>query len=243
MDNQEAKFILKAYRPGGADASDPMFAEALAQAERDPQLRAWMEREQQLDRVVAEKLRGVPVPAGLRETILTGARVSRAPARTWWQQPWPAAAAAAVAIAAGVALWQVRLLTAPWKEFAAVAINDLRVGQHGGHGAEQGRLQAALGEPGWRLSAGLPVEFGRLKADGCRTFKVAGREVLEICFVREGREFHLYVMRRDDAGWADQVQEPRFADEAGLSSMVWTDARHVYALVGEGGRAALKALL
>jgi len=36
MNNQEAKFILAAYRPGGQDASDPLFAEALEQVRRDP---------------------------------------------------------------------------------------------------------------------------------------------------------------------------------------------------------------
>jgi len=30
MNNDEAKFILRAYRPGGPDAADPQFAEALA---------------------------------------------------------------------------------------------------------------------------------------------------------------------------------------------------------------------
>ena len=44
MNNQEAKFILGAYRPGGRDAVDPMFSEALAQAGRDPELRAWFEK-------------------------------------------------------------------------------------------------------------------------------------------------------------------------------------------------------
>ena len=32
MNNQEARFILGAYRPDGRDASEPRFAEALAQA-------------------------------------------------------------------------------------------------------------------------------------------------------------------------------------------------------------------
>src|SRR5258706_136048 len=38
MNNQEAKLILQAYRCGGQDASDPLFAEALEQARRDPEL-------------------------------------------------------------------------------------------------------------------------------------------------------------------------------------------------------------
>ena len=41
MTNERAKFVLGAYRPNGADAKDPMFAEALEQAKRDPNLAAW----------------------------------------------------------------------------------------------------------------------------------------------------------------------------------------------------------
>ena len=40
MDNQTAKKILSAYRPDGTDATDPVFQDALAQCERDPQMRA-----------------------------------------------------------------------------------------------------------------------------------------------------------------------------------------------------------
>ena len=50
MNNQEAKLILQAYRPGGRDTFDPLFAEALEQARRDPELQKWFaERKQALD--------------------------------------------------------------------------------------------------------------------------------------------------------------------------------------------------
>jgi hypothetical protein len=38
MDNREAKFVLSAYGPGGQDAGDARFAEALEQVRRDPML-------------------------------------------------------------------------------------------------------------------------------------------------------------------------------------------------------------
>ena len=53
MKNQEAKFILGAYRPDGQDAGDPVFAEALSQAERDPDLRTWFERGRKFDTTVS----------------------------------------------------------------------------------------------------------------------------------------------------------------------------------------------
>ena len=62
MDNQEAKFILSAYRPGGQDASDPRFAEALEQARRDPVLERWFSESIAFDAAMTEKLGAIAVP-------------------------------------------------------------------------------------------------------------------------------------------------------------------------------------
>src|ERR1039458_1792759 len=85
MNNNEAKFLLCAYRPGGRDADDPAFAGALAQARQDPALGAWFAREQAFDTMMASQLGSIAPPPGLREAILTGASVSRASpvARRW----------------------------------------------------------------------------------------------------------------------------------------------------------------
>ena len=86
MTNEEAKFMLQGYRPNGSDADNQAFAEALAQAERDPQLRAWFEREQAFDAVVAEKLTELVPPAGLRGSILAGTKLSSQPETS--KQSW-----------------------------------------------------------------------------------------------------------------------------------------------------------
>ena len=41
MDEQEARLILQAYRPGEADKGDPHFDEALKEAARNPALARW----------------------------------------------------------------------------------------------------------------------------------------------------------------------------------------------------------
>ena len=102
MNNTEAKFILNAYRPNGRDANDATFSAALAQAKSDPALSVWFAREQAHGAAVAAKLHEVVPPAGLREAILAGGRVSgeklSAPVttqRSFWNRPvWLAAAAA-----------------------------------------------------------------------------------------------------------------------------------------------------
>src|SRR6266852_9182231 len=84
MDNHEAKFILSAYRPGGQDAGDPRFVEALEQARRDPMLEQWFRDSVAFDSAMTDKLRAIEVPADLRQNILVGVKVSR-PLR--WSNP------------------------------------------------------------------------------------------------------------------------------------------------------------
>ncbi len=67
MDNLEAKFVLNAYRPGGQDANDPRFAEALEQVRRDPVLERWFVDSIAFDMAMTEKLRAIEVPPDLRE--------------------------------------------------------------------------------------------------------------------------------------------------------------------------------
>jgi anti-sigma-K factor RskA len=103
MTHHEARFILGACRPDGRDAADPMFTEALALAERDPELRRWFERQRSLDATLAAKLQQVAPPAELREAIMAGVRASQ-PRRPWWAHRGWLAAAAAIAIIATVSV-------------------------------------------------------------------------------------------------------------------------------------------
>ena len=96
MNDEQIKFLLGAYRPGGRGAIDPALAEALEETKRSPELRAWFEREQAFGAAVTDKLRAVAPPAGLREAILAGGRLGvRTP---WWRRPMTLAVAAGVAL-------------------------------------------------------------------------------------------------------------------------------------------------
>ena len=73
MTEQEARFILQSYRPGGEDKDDPQFAEALREAERNPELARWLAEEQAFDCAVAAQLAALPAPFGLKTRILAQA--------------------------------------------------------------------------------------------------------------------------------------------------------------------------
>lgn len=228
MDNQEAKFILKAYRAGGADADDPLFRNALEQARRDPSLSAWLAQEQARDQAIGAKLRAVPVPPGLRDAILAGARVGARP-RAAWRHPGWMALAAAIVVAFGVTfLWRQTTIRRSMDGFATFVTDDLRHGRHGGSGEDVHQLQAVLSNPATVLAHGLDLDPQHLRQTGCRTLTFAGRDVMEICFSRGGSEFHLYVMVRDRTLPAGQG--PRFASAEGASAAVWTDKRFAYAV-------------
>jgi len=70
MNSHEAKRLLEMLRPGEVDSADPRFAEALQQAETDPELSRWFADQKQFDRAFASALKDVPIPADLRQTIL-----------------------------------------------------------------------------------------------------------------------------------------------------------------------------
>jgi hypothetical protein len=70
MDKEEAKFVLQSFRPDGADAIDPAFAEALAVAAADREVGDWLAHERAADAAFAEALNALEIPEDLRESIL-----------------------------------------------------------------------------------------------------------------------------------------------------------------------------
>ena len=77
MDKEEARFILRCFRPDGADAENPDFAEALAWAAKDRELGEWLARERASDAGFAAALNSVTIPSILREEILVSLAMER----------------------------------------------------------------------------------------------------------------------------------------------------------------------
>ncbi|BCU76690.1 hypothetical protein [Luteolibacter sp. LG18] len=77
MDKEHARFVLRSFRPDGADAGDPDFAGALRLAAEDRELGEWLAAERGQDAAFSEALGRVPIPHDLREDILAGFAVAR----------------------------------------------------------------------------------------------------------------------------------------------------------------------
>ena len=248
MNTQQAKFILQGYRPNGADAGDATFGEALQQARDDFALRDWFAREQAFDGAVSAKLNEVLAPAGLREAILAGGRLtgSTTTQRRWWRRPpaaWLAVAASiALLFALSLAFWPGQA-TADSSLGAFVLTDASHSETHGGHGDATGALQAMLSQPATRLGGHLPVDFAVLHKAGCRTLNFKEHEVLEVCFKRNGVWFHCYIAQREDFPALAATVAPVLVDRKGVSIVTWADPALLYVVVSKTGRAALEQLL
>lgn len=70
MDKEQARFILRSFRPDGADVGDPDFAEALKLAVENRELGEWLASERAFDAEFADALGTVDLPENLREDIM-----------------------------------------------------------------------------------------------------------------------------------------------------------------------------
>jgi hypothetical protein len=77
MDKEQARFILRCFRPDGADAMNPDFEGALRMAAEDRELGEWLARERAHDATFGEALASVPLPCDLRGAILAGLAAER----------------------------------------------------------------------------------------------------------------------------------------------------------------------
>lgn len=249
MTPDEAKFILRARRPGDRDAGDPAFADALKAAEADAALNAWHGREERRDAALAAKLGEIAPPPGLREAILAGARASDTRSSGHviaWRYPVWLAVAAAVAILMSVVVRQTSAPALSVERLAAVALEDLE-NAHANHIGVPGRqaaLKARLASVALPLREGVGqvLDIAELQRSRCRSVSIAGREVFEICFQREGVWFHLYATAGGTGSVKSELREVVTAS-GGMTVAAWRDAKHTYALITHAGRDALRRVL
>lgn len=245
MNNDEAKFILNSYRPNGADAANPVFAKAIEQAKQDPALADWMKRQQTYDQLVARKLASISAPAGLREAILAGGKVSRRPSSPRWTQAswlkWGIAAALCVTIAG----WWLKERSHQELNLARFALADLAnpSAHEGAHGSEAGTVQAALQDAAKPITRPLPIDFANLARSGCRSITVGGRPVLEICFERQGKTFHCYIARNQDFPSDTSAAKTTILERGTAVAAAWNDGVHQIVVATTAGKQALQALL
>ena len=244
MHNQEARFILSAYRPSGEDAADPRFAEALEQARRDAELAALFAGQRTVDVAVSEALLATAIPPELRGNILAGGSISRR--RFWPRRRSLAALAAAVVLLAvllGVLTRQSRLET--WQKDALATIPTILTGQSRfDHEANDGRaLQEWLQAQHAPAPDALPASLQTLPALGCKTISSGGKQVSIICFKLHGDEM-IHLIVTDGTGLSHMPpQEPRFVKQDGWITASWTQNGRACMLATKASERELREVL
>jgi anti-sigma factor RsiW len=245
MNNQEAKLILRAYRPEGEDASDPMFAEALEQARRDPELQKWLAEETAVDAQVQARLRtAIPIPRDLKSNLLAQRKIVR-PA-PWWIQRLKLAAAAAVLL---VGIFAFRLLSQKPAPLASFREAMARYSTRGhGHVVFESHDIAKVRQ--WLQDRAMPANFELPAAlppgttHGCRVVDWNGRKATMLCFVLDDGE-HLDLFVVDHAGLPDVPENsaPQYAEAGGLATAAWSKDGRTYLLTASDKKHLQKLLL
>lgn len=245
MNAAQARRILAAWRPGTADDAEPAVREALALAEQDPDLGAWLVRHRAFQQAVAVRLRAVTPPAALADRILAARKTVAFPPPAARRRAWWLAAAAAGVLAAGAVFWMTppprepepfeafrrRMVGTVLREYRMdIVTNDLA--------AVRGFL-AARGAPSGYV---LPSALQRLPVLGGGELDWRGRPVAMTCLDRGGTTLFLFAVDRGALGAGAPAVET-FARINRLETAAWSDARHTFLLAAQVSAAELRALL
>lgn len=240
MNSHEIKTILLAWRPGHGDLRDAEVAAALEQAKRDPALNEWLEQHASFQRAVARSFQQVPVPDDLRARILARPRnIVQVP---WWRRPGWMAAAAAVVLLLGLAVWwfqplpedslsvfRSRMVKTVLRQYAMdIVTNDMV------------QVRAHLESHQAPSNYVLPGKLGRQPVTGAGVLSFGREKVSMVCLesVSQGTLF-LFVVNRDSLkGSAPDAVE--FVQVSKLMTATWNQGGLTYVLAGSGGRGALE---
>ena len=240
MDSQRAKEILALYRPGSTDAVEPPMAEAIEQAQRDPELVAWLEQQKSVNAAIRAKLKAIPIPRGLQRQIILSRKESPRAA------PLPGAVKIA---AAAVAL--VIVSASAWFAFSPtpsqVSFQNYRERMVGKvqRGVPYMQMFATNQEEilDYCRKQGGPADFvlstnlEHLAAIGGAVLNWNGQKVTLLRFNagEEGTTNDLWIFVIGKGALPDPPPtKTKFATVGGLMTASWSAGSHVYILTGVG---------
>jgi hypothetical protein len=242
MNKEEIRRILSAYRPGFEDAE--LFAEAMKEAENDPELAKWLASEQEFDHALSQAVAAGQVPSGLK------ARIMARPATEIYRPVWPrriALAAAAIVVLA--------VLFSSWR---GLFVPNVSLADYRGEmvsfiklpppleleTANRDRIQDWLGQHAAPVASVIPPGLSALDPVGCRVLTFRGHKVTLICFRRgPGKLVHLFVTDREALPKLPTVEAPVFGQEGEWAAATWQDTNHAYLLGVQGDRTLLEHYL
>lgn len=257
--NEDPRLILGARRPDGSDDSEPDISAALAAAQADPRLSDWSAKESEVDGRISAALRSVQPPHGLRDRILTGARVSRKEPggfAGWFekkvfgilQRGELAAIAAVIALLASAVIFN-RVSDVPddrpWQVFATAKAAEFESGitPLEREDALFESTAAWMREKACPAPHTLPEGLQGLGLFGCSTMKWNNKPVGIVCFkLDQKREVHLVSINVRDIP-ETLSERPVWTEVSGYTTAQWRENDTAYMLMGRVPRAELEPLL
>jgi len=241
MTSNEARTILRAYRPGKSAEDDPHFAQALALAGQDAGLGAWLDEQNALHDAMRSKFGEIPVPANLRERILADRKVARP---TFWRRsPVALAAAAALVVVIGIAALifpdgasaDLRAYRRDMVQFVA----DLY--RMNARARTWDELRQAFAKQGWPADYVVPAALRSVRLEGgCMHYWREQKVSLACMKTGEGQGMWLFVINRAALPSGCPTPQPQFADVGKLRTATWCSEDKTYLLATDGGLELLK---
>jgi hypothetical protein len=251
VNRDKAKNILLIYRHGTADADDPQIGEALALAERDPELAGWFETHCARQFVLREKFRQIAAPAGFKEQIISE-QAAREKIIFW--RPRIALIAAAVILLLGTLAFFLfpkheadDTLAVYQNRMAGVALR--------GYGMDlmtndQAQIRAYLAQNHAPSDFILPGALKRTALAGCGVEGWQNTKVSMICFrtaksvAAAGQsDLWLFVVDRASVKGVPVDVAPQFSKINRLITATWTQDGKLYVLGLEGDERMIKQYL
>jgi len=240
---QEAKQVLQAYRPWADDAQDREIAEAIARSQQDVELKKWLENHCAAQVVIRDKFRGVTVPEGLQQQILSEYKSHTTPA---WRRRSALVASAAVAVLliAVTSLW-FSVPRQPRQDVSFAAYRNRMVREvvksykMDLETNDAAQIRACLEQRQSPANYVLPKNLEQTQTVGCGTLSWQGKPVSMVCF-RTGKplppgaksDLFLFVIDQKDVLNAPQAESPVFANVSTMVTATWKAEGKIYLLAG-----------
>lgn len=253
MNCEEARDILRLYRPeNAADEQDPSIVGALALAKQDPGLAAWLETHRASQQALAEKFRAIPVPAGLKEQIIS----ENAAARRATQSRRRAVFAVALVVIMGFTFAAVWLSQRrPAEDTLAVFQNRMAKYALRGYSMDTNTsdaqaIRAYLKQRQAPADYVLTAPLQQTAQSGCAVEGWLDKNVTMVCFLT-GRplaagaksDLWLFVVDQKSVQQAPVDSVPHFARVNRLVTATWVRDGRLYFLALEGEPDELKKYL
>lgn len=254
MNISEAKSILLLYRPGTADAEDPQMAEALALAQVNPELAAWLKAHCEAQEALRAKFRKMTPPAGLKEQIISEYAAGTRTISKRQTMQFVSVALLLLMTATMAYFWFPRQTPAPENTFAFYQRDMVSLAQRGYAmdlmTNDVAPVRTYLSQSHAPADFTLPSPLQKAALTGCAVEDWQGAKVSMICF-RTGKpltqgamsDMWLFVVDRASVKDVPGKTVPQPAKINGLITATWIEGDKLYLLGVVGGKQDIQKYL